>query len=160
MSSCLFKNNFLLKNPIYILTYMYLALNNIQVLISHKTQPDHCPVTGAVECRGIRLSQWVSWYDTKQSDGKVPVMLELWRKWINPSYLLLPDQLWSRVKASDRVLPVGQIELNCLFMLNWIVWNRTVFDILLFVNKNYTCTKFNCLKFILELNDLKRVDML
>ena len=22
--------------------------------------------------------QWVSWYDTKQSDGEVPVILELW----------------------------------------------------------------------------------
>ena len=32
-------------------------------------------------------------YDTKQSDGEVPVMLELWG------------------------------------MLNWIVWNRTIFDI-------------------------------
>ena len=30
-------------------------------------------------CRGARSpSQRVSWYDTKQSDGEVPVMLELW----------------------------------------------------------------------------------
>ena len=28
-------------------------------------------------CRGVKLPQWVSWYDTKQSDGVVPVMLEL-----------------------------------------------------------------------------------
>ena len=30
-------------------------------------------------CRGVRLSQWVSWYDTKQSDGEAPVMLEFGR---------------------------------------------------------------------------------
>ena len=29
--------------------------------------------------------------------------------------------------APDRVLSVGQIELNSVFMLNWIVWNRTVY---------------------------------
>ena len=38
----------------------------------------------------------------------------------------LPCQLWPRVAALDRVLSVGQIELNCVLMLNWIVWNRTV----------------------------------
>ena len=25
------------------------------------------------------------------------------------------------------VLKIGQIELNCVLMLNWIVWNRTVY---------------------------------
>ena len=62
-------------------------------------------------------------------------------------------------------------------MLELIVWNRTVFDIktvyscanelfeencfdiYLLVNKNYTYTKLNCLKFILVLKDLKRIDM-
>ena len=28
-------------------------------------------------CRDVRPPQWVSWYDTKQSDGEVPVMLDL-----------------------------------------------------------------------------------
>ena len=62
---------------------------------------------------------------------------------------------------------MGQIELNCVLMLNWIVWNRTVFDIgiaylckiELFVNKKYTYAKLDCLKFNLALNDSKRVDM-
>ena len=31
------------------------------------------------------LPQWVSWYDAKQSDGEVPVMLELWGMWSTPS---------------------------------------------------------------------------
>ena len=31
--------------------------------------------------------------------------------------------------APDSVLSMGQIEVNCVIMLNWIVWNKTVFDI-------------------------------
>ena len=32
-------------------------------------------------------------------------------------------------KGQNTTLSMGQIELNCVLMLNWIVWNRTVFDI-------------------------------
>ena len=81
-------------------------------------------------------------------------MLELWGKQSTPSLPLLPGSLWSGVAAPDRVLSVAQIEQNCVdwdgtvstfklhtyaklnclkwncfCMLNWIVWNRTVFDI-------------------------------
>ena len=41
----------------------------------------------------------------------------------------LPGPLWTGVVAPDRVLSMSQIELNCVLMLNWIVWSRTVFDI-------------------------------
>ena len=36
---------------------------------------------------------------------------------------------WPSVVAPDRALSMGQIELNCILMLNWIVWNRTVLGI-------------------------------
>ena len=65
-------------------------------------------------------------YDTKQSHGEVPVMLELCGMWSTPSLPSLPGPLWSGVVAPDRVLSMGQIELKCVFMLNWIAWNRTV----------------------------------
>ena len=57
----------------------------------------------------------------KQSDSDAQVMLELWR--IQSTFLLplLPGPLWPGVIAPDRVLSMGQIELNCLLMLNWIV---------------------------------------
>ena len=42
---------------------------------------------------------------------------------------LLPGPLWVGVVAPDRVLSMGQTELNCILMLNWIAWNRIVFDI-------------------------------
>ena len=53
-------------------------------------------------------------YDTRQADGEVPV---------RPS---LPGPFWPEVVAPDRVLSMGQIELNCILMLNWTTWNRTV----------------------------------
>ena len=38
-----------------------------------------------------------------------------------------PGPLWLGVVAPDRVLSMGQIELNHVLMLNLIVWNRTVY---------------------------------
>ena len=58
-------------------------------------------------------------YDTKQSDGEAPGM------WSTPSLPSLPDPHLPRVVAPDWVLSMGQIELNCVLMLNGIVWNRT-----------------------------------
>ena len=42
----------------------------------------------------------------------------------------------ARVVALDWVQSMGQIEVKCVLILNWIVWNWTVFDIYLGVNKN------------------------
>ena len=66
-------------------------------------------------------------YDTKQSDGEARVMLELWVMQSTLLLLLLPGPLWPRIVALNMVLSMGQIELNCVLMLNWIVWNRTVY---------------------------------
>ena len=60
-------------------------------------------------------------YDTKQSDGEGLVVLELWRMQSTLSLSSLPDLPWSKVVAPDRVLSIGQRELN------WIVWNRSVY---------------------------------
>ena len=39
----------------------------------------------------------------------------------------LPGSLWPEVVASDWVLSIGQRDLDCLLMHNWIVWNRTAY---------------------------------
>ena len=79
-------------------------------------------------CREVRhLPNECPRYDTKQSDGESPVMVELWGMRSTPSFSSLPAPLYPGVVAPDRVLSVGQIELNCVLMLNWIVWNRTVY---------------------------------
>ena len=57
-------------------------------------------------------------YNTKQSDGEAVVMLELWGMRSTPLLPLLPGPLWPGVVAPGRVLSMGQIELNCVLMLN------------------------------------------
>ena len=68
-------------------------------------------------------------YDTKQSDDEAAVMLELWGMLSTHSLTSLRGPLWSGVVAPDRVLSMGQIELDCVLTLNWIVWNRTVWHL-------------------------------
>ena len=61
-------------------------------------------------------------YDTKQSDCGVPVMLGLWGMRDTSSLLLLPGPVWPGMVA-----PIyGLNRINCILMLNWIVWIRTV----------------------------------
>ena len=57
-------------------------------------------------CRGVRPSPPNEYpgYDTKQSNGEVPVMLELWGMWSTPLLLWLPGPFWPGVVAPDRVL--------------------------------------------------------
>ena len=95
----------------------------------------------------------VSWYDTKQSDDEALVMLEHWGIKSTPLLPSLPGTFELRVVAPDRVLSMGQIELNYILMLNWIVWNRTVLTF-----KMCTYAKLKCLKFKSTLNNQKKVD--
>ena len=46
-------------------------------------------------------------YDTKQFDGEVPAMLELWGMWNTPLSPSLPGPLWPSVVAPDRALSMG-----------------------------------------------------
>ena len=55
-----------------------------------------------------------------------------------PSLPSLPGPLWPEVVTPDRVLSMDKIELNSIFMLNWIVWNRTVLTFNCVNKKNYT----------------------
>ena len=52
-------------------------------------------------------------YKTKQSHSEAPVMLELWSMQSTPSLPSLLGQLRPGEVTPDRVLSVGQIELNC-----------------------------------------------
>ena len=94
-------------------------------------------------CRGVRPppSSECPGYDTKQSDEEASVMLELCRIRSTPSSPSLPGPLWFGVVGFDRVLCMDRTELNCVLLLNWIVWNRTVLTL-----KLRTYTKLNYLK--------------
>ena len=51
--------------------------------------------------------QRVSWNDTKQSNGEVPAVPELWGMRSTASLPLLPGSLWPGVVAPDRALSMG-----------------------------------------------------
>ena len=56
---------------------------------------------------GVRPPNECPGYDTKQSDGVVPVVLELWGMQSTPSLPLLPGPLWLRMVAPDWALSMG-----------------------------------------------------
>ena len=74
--------------------------------------------TDCTSAEGRHLSNECPGYETKQSDGEVPVMLELWGMRSTPSLPSLPGPLWSGMVAPDRALSMDQIELNCILILN------------------------------------------
>ena len=83
----------------------------------------------------VEYTDCTSGYDTKKSDGEVPAVLELWGMRSTLSLPLLPGQLWPGVVAPDKALSMGYNRTNSILMLklilrvNWIAWNRNVFDI-------------------------------
>ena len=92
-----------------------------------------CPVGWSCRIRRLRLFREVRprphdcpGYDTKQSHGEAPVILEVWGMHSTPLLPSLPGPLWPGVVAPDKVLSMGKIELNYVVMLNWIIWIRTV----------------------------------
>ena len=90
------------------------------------------------------FQQRVSRYDTKQSDREVPVMLGFWGMRSTLSLPPLPDPLSPGVVVPDRVLSMGQIELNSVLMLIWSFWNRTVLTFKLLTYAKLICLKSNC----------------
>ena len=56
--------------------------------------------------------------DTKQSDCEAPVLVDIWGMRSTPSLPSLPDPLWAGVEAPRMVLSMGQIEVNCVIILN------------------------------------------
>ena len=54
-------------------------------------------------------------------------MLELWGMWSNSLFPSFPSPLWPGVVAPDRLLLIDKIKLNCVRILNWVVWKRTVY---------------------------------
>ncbi len=75
----------------------------------------YCPVDWGCRIKRLHLC-WVvrphptnecPAYGTKQSDGEVPVMLELWGIRDTPSLPSLPGPLWPGVVAPDRARSMG-----------------------------------------------------
>ena len=80
-------------------------------------------------------------YNTKPSDCKVPVILELWEMQSTPWLSSLSGPLWPGVVAHDNYLSMGKIELNCILVLNWIARNRTALTSKLRIYAKLNCSK-------------------
>ena len=59
----------------------------------------------------------------------------------------LPGSLWPWVLAPDRVLSMLETEINSVFTLNWIVWNRTVLTFKLSTYAKLNCLRWNCFSY-------------
>ena len=81
--------------------------DSVQPLVTRIKMRDHMLPT-----RDMRL------YENNHIHVIFTVMLELWGMRGTPLLPSLLGPLW--------VLAIGEIELNCQLMLNWIIWNRTV----------------------------------
>ena len=106
-----------------------------------------CRIHRLLLCRGVRPPpNECLGYDTKQSDG------EGMRS--TPSLTSLPGPLWPGAVALDKGPIYGLnktkscffhytdfLNLNCVFMPNWIVWNRTVLTLELRTSAKLNCSK-------------------
>ena len=77
--------------------YFYsIAINNYQLnfINNDKMIYQFCILPSLLLCRGVRpSSNKCPGYDTKQSDGEVPAVLELWGMWSTPLLASLPGPL-------------------------------------------------------------------
>ena len=107
----------------------------LRIVISQESlqHSDICPVGWGCRirrlrlCKGIRPTNEYPGYDTKQSDGEAPVMLEPWGMRSTPSLQSLPGPLCPGVVAPDRAMYMGQKELNCILIEIKLFWFLTVY---------------------------------
>ena len=85
---------------------LHLARGGEASYIHTFTQPSRLGVAASLQW-GKTPTNDCPRYDTKPSNGEVPVMLELWGMWSTPSLLSLAGPLWSEVVAPVRVLSMG-----------------------------------------------------
>ncbi len=89
-----------------------------------------CRIHRLLLCRGVRPQNECPVYDTKQYDGEVPVMQEIWGMQSTSLLLSLHCSLWpgavAHIFMGQKELNRGFerllfLDLNCIFILNWIV---------------------------------------
>ena len=68
-------------------------------------------------------------------------MLELCRMPSSPSLQLFSGPLWPEVVAPDRVLAMGEIGINCVLMINYIVYK----ELFIFIKIDLALNNIHCL---------------
>ena len=98
---------------VYIYIFTQLLCLELDVIQGRFLKGINCPVSWDCRthrmhlCRGIGPPNKCPGYDTKQSDGEIPVMLGLWGMRSTSSLPLLPGPLWPGIVAPDRALYMG-----------------------------------------------------
>ena len=115
--------------------YIYIYIYNRHTYIYAAQSARECRIHRFHCYRGVRPSNEYPIYDSKLSDGEVPV-LELSGMWSTLSLPLVPGSLWPSVISPDSVLFIGK--KNCLtfkqcankwlILINWIVRYRIVWS--------------------------------
>ena len=127
---------------------MELKLNAVTFHLTNCSVSSGCRRHWLLHCRAIRPPpNKCPGHGIKQHDGEFPVMLELSEMQSTPSWPSFPRSLRPGMIAPNRVLFMDQIELNCILMLNWIAWKKTVFPFKLrtYAKMNWmNCLKWNC----------------
>ena len=77
--------------------------------------------TDCTSAEGYDYSNKSPNYGTKQADDEAQVMLVLLGMHSTPSLPSLSGTLLPGEVALDRALSMGQIKLNCVLVINWIV---------------------------------------
>ena len=113
--------------PSYIYIYIYISLTTKFTVAQSAAAEGY---TVCISTEGARLPHPCNCfgYDAKQNWWWGSINTGAMGNTDNLLLPSLPGPLWSRMVASDRALSMGQIELKCVNMLNWFVWNRTVFS--------------------------------
>ena len=103
---------------VYVYIYIYIYMNvcvykyiYVCVCVCVAQSDEAVKYINYFSAKGEDSSNECPVYDTKQSDGEAPVMLELWGMHSTPSLPSLSGPLWPNVVTLDRVLSMGQTEL-------------------------------------------------
>ena len=86
-------------------------------------------------CRQVRPFNECPSYDNKQSDGSING--GALRKAEYPFIAIAHRSTLARSNRLDRLPIMSEIEVNWVFVQNWIVWNRTVSDIATVLTLNW-----------------------
>ena len=94
-----------ISTPLCIFTSTYLCFEgstSYKLLLLSNTRTNR--IHRLLLCKGVRPPppNKCPGYDTKQSDGEVPAMLELWGMQSTPSLPSLPGPLWPKMIAPDK----------------------------------------------------------
>ena len=74
---------------------------------NHVHNINHHKIIFAQSAGAVEYTDECPVYDTKQSDGEVPAVLELWKMRSTPSLPSLQGQLWPGVVSPDKALSNG-----------------------------------------------------